>query len=63
MEKNNSSPSRIHPVKVTERVHSLDILRGLAILGILVINIEFFAQPIAIKEYPAKSQNIWNEKR
>lgn len=58
MEKNNSSPSRIHPVKVTERVHSLDILRGLAILGILVINIEFFAQPIAKLINPSLSDNF-----
>ena len=58
MEKNNSSPTQIHPVKVTERVHSLDILRGFAILGILVINIEFFAQPFAKLINPSLSNNF-----
>ncbi len=58
MEKDNSSPTRIHPVKVSERVHSLDILRGFAILGILVINIEFFAQPLAKLINPSVSNNF-----
>jgi uncharacterized protein len=59
MEKINSSPSRFHPVKVTERVHSLDILRGFAILGILVINIEFFAQPLSKLLNPSLSSNFF----
>jgi uncharacterized protein len=58
METDNSSPKRFHPVKVSERVHSLDILRGLAILGILVINIEFFAQPLAKLINPSLSNNF-----
>lgn len=35
------------PVISSERVHSLDILRGLALLGILVMNIQAFSMPIA----------------
>jgi uncharacterized protein len=31
----------LHPVAVAERVHTLDVLRGVAILGILFVNIEY----------------------
>lgn len=34
-----------HPTKKLERIGSLDFLRGIAILGILLINIENFAYP------------------
>jgi uncharacterized protein len=33
------------PTKINERIESLDFLRGIAILGILFINIESFAYP------------------
>ncbi|MGD8778058.1 MAG: DUF418 domain-containing protein [Ignavibacteria bacterium] len=54
----NSSTSQINPVKISERIHSLDILRGLAVLGILAINIEFFAQPLAKLVNPSISNNF-----
>ena len=45
----NSSPNHQAPapapVKSIERIASVDVLRGFAVLGILVINIEFFALP------------------
>ena len=54
----NSQGVQINPVKLSERFHSLDILRGIAILGILVINIEFFAQPFAKLINPLLSNNF-----
>ena len=53
-----SSISDIKPVQKSERLHSLDILRGVAILSILVINIEFFAQPLAKLVNPSLSNNF-----
>ena len=35
----------IQPVSSSDRIQSLDILRGLAILGILIMNIQSFAMP------------------
>ena len=46
--KSHSQVALSEPVRATERIGSVDILRGLAVLGILVINIEFFALPNAI---------------
>ena len=40
---NTASP--INPTKQTERIHSLDLLRGIALLGILIMNIQSFAMP------------------
>lgn len=36
----------LEPVMPAERVASLDVLRGLALLGILIANMIFFAQPL-----------------
>jgi uncharacterized protein len=35
----------IHPVPEDQRLHSIDTLRGIALLGILLLNIPFFALP------------------
>ena len=40
------------PVSATERIASLDILRGVAILGILVMNIYAFAMPFPAYSNP-----------
>ena len=37
--------TRLQPTQLSERIGSLDFLRGIAILGILVINIESFSYP------------------
>ena len=41
-------PAQFKPVKVTERIESIDVLRGIALLGILVVNSLFFAMPVMI---------------
>lgn len=41
----NKNPIHIQPIDISERTPSLDFLRGIAILGILFINIESFAYP------------------
>lgn len=40
-----SSPAQLGPVQPSERIVLLDVLRGLAIFGILVVNVTFFSQP------------------
>lgn len=35
----------LSPIKSTERIESLDVLRGVAILGILIMNIQSFSMP------------------
>lgn len=40
------------PVAAGERLQSIDVLRGIAVLGILVINIEFFAHPMMVPFNP-----------
>lgn len=34
------------PIAPAEREHAVDVLRGLALLGIVVVNMEFYAQPV-----------------
>jgi len=43
---------RLSPVAATERIQSLDVLRGFAVLGILVMNIRTFAMPPATYFFP-----------
>jgi uncharacterized protein len=35
------------PVAPAEREHAVDVLRGIALLGIVVVNMEYYAQPLA----------------
>jgi uncharacterized protein len=48
----NPIPGHAEPVSATERIATLDVLRGLAILGILVMNIQVFAMPMAAYSNP-----------
>ena len=43
----------VAPVAPAERIRSVDILRGFAVLGILVVNIDFFALPMKVLFNPA----------
>jgi len=43
------------PVSTGDRIELVDILRGLALLGILMINIEYFAHPSPVLFYPPVS--------
>jgi uncharacterized protein len=43
----SKAPLLDRPVGESERVSAIDILRGLALLGILAVNITFFSQPFA----------------
>ena len=46
------APSHAGPVAQDARIGALDVLRGFALLGILVINIQFFAMPDAASVNP-----------
>lgn len=47
--------SETHPVPIqqTERLDVIDVLRGFALLGILLVNIEFFVNPMQAAVLPA----------
>lgn len=42
------TPAGIGPVEARERVEIIDILRGFALFGILLVNMAFFAQPFYV---------------
>jgi len=41
------TPSTLTPVAPEQRINALDILRGFALIGILLMNIEWFSRPIS----------------
>ena len=41
-----ASDATFEPVKAGERIDALDIIRGFALLGIGLMNIEFFSRPL-----------------
>jgi uncharacterized protein len=43
MTKENASSAGLTPVRTTDRIESLDVLRGFALLGILIMNIQHFS--------------------
>ena len=49
---NEPTSAKAGPVSAGERLASLDTLRGVAVLGILVINIYAFAMPLAAYNNP-----------
>jgi uncharacterized protein len=42
----NTTSPRVQPVAESERLHHLDVLRGVALFGILLVNFEYFGRPI-----------------
>src|SRR5688572_13296978 len=42
------TPTGIGPVEARERVEIIDILRGFALFGILLVNMAFFTQPFYV---------------
>ena len=38
---------RFTPISTTERITTLDVIRGVALFGILLMNVEFFNRPIS----------------
>jgi uncharacterized protein len=53
MKKNNSiSTTLVTPTSLSERIVSLDVLRGFALFGILVVNIQIFAMITAALQNP-----------
>jgi uncharacterized protein len=42
----NTTPSVLTPVASNQRIDVLDVLRGFALIGILLMNIEWFSRPI-----------------
>jgi uncharacterized protein len=53
-----AAPIEARPIKPVERIIDLDILRGIALFGILVVNLYLFSNPIAIA---AAESNLWTE--
>lgn len=45
--------SQAAPVRGSERIEALDVLRGVAVLGILVMNVQSFAMPFAAYSNPS----------
>ena len=48
----NPIPSAVSPARGEERIVSLDFIRGIAVMGILVANIVAFGQPFTAYMYP-----------
>lgn len=48
--------SKATPITAQERSHLLDIIRGFALLGILLMNIEYFQRPLAEMMYGFNSE-------
>ena len=42
----STADSDLAPTAPSERIHTLDVLRGFAMLGIALVNVEFFSRPL-----------------
>jgi uncharacterized protein len=58
-----TTPSaHIAPVQQTERVQIVDILRGFALFGILLVNMAYFSQPFQTAVFPIDPGTPWYDK-
>ena len=44
---NPAAPRALAPITVRERIEALDVIRGIALIGIFLMNVEWFTRPIA----------------
>lgn len=58
--------TRVEPVPVSERLPALDVVRGIALFGILVVNMAFFGGPLSyaladprVVDGPAVERAVW----
>lgn len=60
---NNDQNNSVTPVSTTERIEELDLIRGIALLGILVANMPMFAYPsLYVSMIDAGWwQNVWDQ--
>lgn len=57
-----SSQSVIAPVQQTERIQIVDILRGFALFGILLVNMTYFIHPFQTAVFPLDPATPWYDK-
>src|SRR5437870_5369241 len=43
----NAAGPALAPIAAAERIHALDIIRGFALIGIFLMNVEWFTRPLA----------------
>lgn len=60
MEISAGAPALVQPVKSTERLQTLDVLRGFALFGIMFVNVHAFVNPTAWFDVDWESLNSLN---
>ncbi len=56
----DSATAEARPVAVRERIATIDVLRGFALLGILLVNMAAFSHPIQLEALPGEGINALN---